>query len=101
MSGVLIVSDRALPARGGLAVATSRIAGQAAARGERAHLLFLSRDAAPGMRGRKEEDGVVLHPLGVLPSDEKNKAALTDHAREIVREHGLDLVHGMYATQGG
>ena len=35
MPGVLIVSERALPGRGGLAVATSRIAKQAAARGER------------------------------------------------------------------
>jgi glycosyltransferase involved in cell wall biosynthesis len=101
MAGVLVVSDRALPARGGLAVATSRIARQAAARGENVHLLFLSRDAAPGMRGRNEEAGVMLHPLGVLPSDERNKAALTDHAQDLVRAHGLDVVHGMYATQGG
>ncbi len=80
MSGVLLVSDRALPARGGLAVATTRIAKQAAARGEPTHLLFLSRDAAPGMRGRKDEDGVVLHPLGALASDEQCRMALTDHA---------------------
>lgn len=101
MPGVLIVSERALPGRGGLAVATSRIAKQAAARGEQVHLLAFSKDSAPGARGRREQDGVVVHPLGPPATEERRLMALTDHAVELAREHDLDVVHGMYATRGG
>ncbi|MBX3250741.1 MAG: glycosyltransferase [Myxococcales bacterium] len=101
MPGVLMISERALPSRGGLAVATSRIARQAAQRGEIVHLLCLSRDAAPGMRGRREESGVITHPLGPPHTEERRLMALADHARELVATYDLDLVHGMYATRGG
>lgn len=101
MTGVLIVAERALPERGGLAVATSRIAAQAAARGERVHLVRLSGDAAPGARGRREQGGVVEHPVGPLSSVDESLMALAAHARELIHEYELDLVHGIFATRAG
>ncbi len=101
MAGVLIVAERALPARGGLAVATSRIAAQAAARGESVHLVTLSRDVLPGARGRVLRGDVVTHPVGALPREDDSLAMLTEHARGIAAEHAVDLVHGIYATRAG
>lgn len=101
MAGVLVVAERALPGRGGLAVATSRIAAQAAARGEAVHLVTLSRDAVAGARGRVMHGDVVTHPVGALPREDESLAVLAEHARAIAVEHGLDLVHGVYATRAG
>ncbi|MFK7986476.1 MAG: glycosyltransferase [Sandaracinaceae bacterium] len=102
MGGVLVISERGPSSRGGLAVASTRIARQAAARGEPAHLLYLSKESSPGARGHKREPtGLTLHPLGPPSRDERRRMALTDHALELVATHELDLVHGMYGTAGG
>lgn len=101
MAGIAFVAERALPARGGLARATSRIAAHAAALGEPAHLICLSREAPPGGRGRSERDGVVVHPVGHLERPDDSRMALFTHALDVVREHDLDVVHGMYATWPG
>jgi glycosyltransferase involved in cell wall biosynthesis len=101
MAGIAFVAERALPARGGLARATSRIAAHAAALGEPAHLICLSREAPPGGRGRSERDGVILHPVGHLARPDDSRMALFTHALDVVREHALDVVHGMYATWPG
>ncbi len=107
VGGALIIAERALPDRGGLAVASSRIAAHAAALGP-AHLLALSRDAPPGGRAQKivkstERAGedVVQHLVGPLAREEDTLMALTDHALELIDLHGLDLVHGVYATRAG
>jgi glycosyltransferase involved in cell wall biosynthesis len=101
MAGIAFVAERALPARGGLARATSRIAAHAAALGEPAHLICLSREAPPGGRGRAERDGVFVHPVGHLERPDDSRMALFSHALDVVREHQLDVVHGMYATWPG
>jgi glycosyltransferase involved in cell wall biosynthesis len=101
MPSVLVVAERALPDRGGLAVATSRIARQAKTRGEQVHLIQITRDAAPGARGRLERDGIPHHLVGALPREDDTLAALAEHVREIAREHGIDLVHSIYAGRAG
>lgn len=101
MTGVLIVAERAMPSRGGLAVATSRIAAQARARGEEVHLVVRSTDVAPGVCGHREVDGIHLHPVGRLPTDHDSLAALVQHAVDIAAVHDLDLVHGIYAVEAG
>lgn len=101
MSGVLIIAERALPDRGGLAVATSRIARLAHARGEKVHIVRPSSDVEPGARGRRTSDGVVDHPVGRLPSEDESAMALLAHARDVLEENALDLVHGIYATRAG
>lgn len=101
MGTVLIVAERALPSRGGLARATSRIAAMAAARGERVHVVSLSREAPPGGRGRREEGGVVFHPVGVVPGEVDALFTLAAHAEDLARAHEVDLVHGIYATRAG
>lgn len=101
MPGLAFVAERALPDRGGLARATSRIAAHAAALGEPAHLVCLSQEAPPGGRGRSERDGVIVHPVGRLPRPDDSRLALYTHALDVVTEHELDVVHGMYATWPG
>ncbi|MCB9753555.1 MAG: glycosyltransferase [Myxococcales bacterium] len=104
--GTLIIAERALPDRGGLAVASSPIAAHAAARAPgRVHLLALSSDAPPGGRAARrqqhEAGDVALHLVGPLPSQGDTLMALTDHALELIDAHALDLVHGVYATRAG
>ncbi len=101
MSGVLVIAERALPDRGGLAIATSRIARAARARGEPVHQVQLSSEVAPGARGRRERDGVVEHPVGQLAAEDESSMALMAHARDVLREYRLDVVHGIYATRAG
>jgi glycosyltransferase involved in cell wall biosynthesis len=98
---VVLVSERALPEHGGVAVATSRIASQAHARGERVHVVSLSRDVAPGARHVHDRDGITYHALGRLPREEDAAMALADHTREVIDEAGADLVHGIYAIRAG
>lgn len=85
--------------RGGLAVATHRIAASAVARGERVHVIYPSKELAPGTRGAADRDGIRGHPVGVGggPSLE----ALSAHARDVAELYRLDLVHGVYATRAG
>lgn len=98
---VVIVSERALPEHGGVAVATSRIAAQAAARGERVLLVCHSREAPPGARHQRENAGVTEHLLGRLPREDDAAMALADHAAEVALESNADLVHGIYAVRAG
>lgn len=97
--GLLVVAERVPPARGGLAVATHRIAAAAQARGERVHLLYPSKELEAGTRGRVEIDGLVGHPVGV--PEGQGLEALAEHARDVVELHRLDLLHGIYATRAG
>lgn len=101
MGSVLIVAERALPSRGGLARATSRIAALAAKRGERVHVVAPSSEAPPGGRGRWEADGVVYHPVGFVPGEADTLFTLAAHAEELALTHDVDLVHGIYATRAG
>lgn len=98
---VVIVSERALPDHGGVAVATSRIATQAHARGERVHVVSLAREVAPGARHVREQAGVTYHALGRLPREDDAAMALADHVRDVIAEAGADLVHGIYAVRAG
>lgn len=100
-SAVVFIAERALPDHGGLAVATSRIAQAAAARGERVHLVHLSREAPPGARHTREHDGVTVHLVGRLARDDDATMALADHARDVVRDAQADVVHGIYAVRAG
>jgi glycosyltransferase involved in cell wall biosynthesis len=101
MSGIAIVTERALPAKGGLAKAASRVAQLSAREGEAVHLITLSRDATPGGRGREQRGDVIVHPVGLLDRQDESLMALHAHALDIVREHEIDVVHGMYGTSGG
>lgn len=101
MAAVVIVSERALPDHGGVAVATSRLAAQAAARGERVMLVCHSREAPPGARHQRERAGLTEHLLGRLPRDDDAAMALADHAAQVVAESSADLVHGIYAVRAG
>lgn len=101
MAGVAIITERALPAKGGLAKAASRIAELSAQGGEPVHLIALSKDAPPGGRGHEKRGNVTAHPVGLLERHDESMLALMAHAREIVREHEVDVLHGLYALSGG
>ena len=98
---MVIVAERALPARGGLARATARLASLAAAAGERASVVTLSKDAPPGGRGHTMRDGVAYHLVGHLQDREASITALYHHALDIARDGAADLIVGMYATAPG
>jgi glycosyltransferase involved in cell wall biosynthesis len=98
---VLIISERALPERGGVAVATSRLAGQAARRGEHVELVSFAREVPPGARHVREEGGLVHHRVGLLADEEESLRALADHARDAAEQAKVDLVHGIYASRAG
>jgi phosphatidylinositol alpha-1,6-mannosyltransferase len=99
--GLVIVSERAEPERGGVAVATSRIARLAAARGERVHLVSFSREVPPGLRRVHEDGGLTHHRVGRLDRDDDALQALADHARDVAVAERADVIHGMYATRAG
>ncbi len=101
MATVVIIAERVLPDRGGLAVATSRIAAQAAARGDDVHVVHLSKQAAPGGRGLRQRDGVTFHPVGVLADAADGLMALTEHAADVAGNTSAELIHGIYATRAG
>ena len=101
MAGILIVAERIAPRRGGLAVATARLAGHARALGEPVHVIHPDRDVSAGLQGRRERDGVIHHPIGAFPRDEDTLQSLVRCGTEIARRHRLDLVHGIYATRPG
>lgn len=94
---LLVVAERMLPERGGLAVATSRVVAAAALRGETVHSAELVNDTSPGMRSTREAAGHAQHRIGALPREDESLAAFSAHLREIVRAERVDLVHSMYA----
>jgi glycosyltransferase involved in cell wall biosynthesis len=101
MSGLAILSERSFSDRGGLAVATARIARQAVGRGEAVHVVCWSDAAAPGARRVLDSDGVIVHHVGRLERPDDALMALTHHAHDVVQEHALSLVHGIYARYAG
>ncbi len=100
-AAITIVAERAMPSRGGLAVATSRIAEQAVARGEDVHLVVVGRNAPPGGVVTGERNGVTVSTVGRLPAEEATLAALVEHAGDVARESGSTVIHGIYATRAG
>jgi glycosyltransferase involved in cell wall biosynthesis len=101
MTGVAIVAERMLPERGGLARATARIAAMAAERGEEVHVVRLAAEGVPGMRYRREQQGVVVHEIGRLEREEDRLRAFTEHVVEVMDQAELDLVHGVYGHPAG
>ncbi len=100
-ASVTLVAERAMPSRGGLAVATSRIAEQAVARGEVVHLVVPGKDAPPGGVVTHERDGVIVHTVGRLPAEDATMTAWVDHATDVARQTGATVVHGIYAVTAG
>ncbi|MCB9714192.1 MAG: glycosyltransferase [Myxococcales bacterium] len=98
---VTFVAERALPSRGGLAVATTRIAEQAAARGEEVHLVVVGKEAPPGGRQTSPHGELTVHTVGRLPEPDQTLAALVDHATDVARAAGSTLIHGVYASAAG
>lgn len=101
MSGILLFAERVPPQRGGLAVATGRIAGHARALTGAAHVVHPSRDLEPGVVGHRRRDDLEYHPVGAYPEDEATLRACADLGRRLIARHGLELVHGIYATRAG
>ncbi len=101
MGGIAIVAQRVEPHRGGLAVASSRIARHARAQGEEVHVLYLSKDTRAGTRGYRRRDDISYHPVSVLPDEELTLRTWTEHVKDITVEHKLDVLHGIYATHAG
>lgn len=101
MVGLLIVAERVPPQRGGLAVATGRIAAHAKRSGYSVHVVHPSRDLEPGAVGHRVRDEIEYHPVGVFDSDEDTLRAWADEARRLVCRLGCEVVHGIYATRAG
>ncbi len=99
--GLLILAERVPPQRGGLAVATGRIAQHALQAGMRVHVVHPTRDLAPGDTGHRERDGVQLHPIGAYDSDEQTLRAWYGFAERVAQAEALSVVHGIYATRAG
>ncbi len=101
MSSILFIAERVAPARGGLAVATARIASHAQAAGWDVHLVYPSKEAPPGGRGRRVIEGAVHHPIGLLPKEDDTLMAWSQHAEDLARTHEIRCIHGIYATRAG
>ena len=98
---LLIVAERVEPRRGGLAVATSRIARHAVEAGMTVHLVYPSKEVAPGLSGRRERGGVVHHPVGVGGRLDEDFMALHHHTLAVAKAVRADIIHGIYATRPG
>lgn len=101
LEALAVVSERAPGEPGGLAVAAERIARQAAGSGVRVHLVSWSKLAAPGARSVSEHAGVTLHHVGRLPDRSDALQALTDHLRDVLADHSIQLVHAINAVYAG
>ena len=101
LSSIVIIAERIAPSRGGLAVATARIAQHALASGHEVHVLYPSKDAPPGGRGRKVIEGLVHHPVGALSREDDTLMAWAQHAQDVILAQGAKLVHGVYASRAG
>ncbi|MCA9553049.1 MAG: glycosyltransferase [Myxococcales bacterium] len=100
--GLMIMAERVPPARGGLAVATGRIAEHAAAAGQRVHVVHVTSQLEPGHAGRRARGGVNLHPVGEAPNhEEETMAGWLEHARRVAVAEQIGLVHGIYAPRAG
>lgn len=82
-------------------MASARIAQQAVSRGEEVHLIVWSNEAAPGARATERRADLFEHRIGRLPLEADSVHSLTEHTSDIVREHDIDLVHGIYAVHAG
>lgn len=98
---VLIVAQRILPARGGLAVATDRIARLAMDRGERVRVLAWDPGTPPGTLRYEARDGLSVHYLGLCGSASANLRAMLHHARRLATLMQATLIHGIYANYAG
>ncbi len=96
-----ILAERVLPAKGGLAVATTRIAQHAQKNGYAVHLIYPSKEVEPGHRGRRDRGGLILHPIGAGKNEEESFQSWLQHTSEIVRTQKIKLLHGIYATSAG
>ncbi|MBK8011606.1 MAG: glycosyltransferase family 4 protein [Deltaproteobacteria bacterium] len=101
MGTLLIVAERVEPKRGGLAVATSRIARHAVEAAMSVHIVYPSKEVAPGLSGRREREGIVHHPVGVSGRLDEDFMALHHHTLAIARAARADVIHGIYATRPG
>lgn len=99
--GLLILAERVPPQRGGLAVATGRIAAHAKAAGMRVHVVHPTRDLEPGCAGHRVRDGVEYHPIGAFDAEESTLRSWAEHASGLADTLELDLLHGIYATRAG
>lgn len=98
---VLIVAHRILPARGGLAVATDRIARLAVDRNEEVQVLAWDPQTTAGMLRSQVCDGLLVHRLGLAPSPQANLRAMLHHAKQLALSMRAQLIHGIYASQAG
>jgi glycosyltransferase involved in cell wall biosynthesis len=46
-------------------------------------------------------DGLTIHRVGMLPQRADSLQALTGHLRDVIVEHAIGLVHGIYAVHAG
>ncbi len=97
----MILAERVPPQRGGLAVATGRIAAHAKRAGMRVHVVHPTRDLEPGCTGHRVRDGVEYHPIGAFDADESTLRSWAEHASSLADALDLGLVHGIYATRAG
>jgi phosphatidylinositol alpha-1,6-mannosyltransferase len=98
---VLLLTDRYPPHPGGLAGASRRLAGHAAASGHGVHVLVLRGEGPAGAVDSTHEGGLWVHRLaaGSDPVQAGQQAALAIdwlHGRE-----GFDLFHGQYGSTAG
>lgn len=99
--GLLIFAERVPPQRGGLAVATGRIAGHAHEAGMNVHVVHPTRDLSPGHTGHRQREGVHYHPIGAFESEEHTLRAWCSHAARLADRESLPVLHGIYATRAG
>lgn len=100
-SKVVFFAPHAPGERGGVANATTRIAGFAASRGEETHLVCWSKHAPPGGCVTREKRGVLEHHVGRQGDLERDLMALVEHGGSVLQKSGADLVHAIYASDAG
>jgi glycosyltransferase involved in cell wall biosynthesis len=98
---IAIITERGPGDAGGVAVASERIARQAVERGHEVHFVSWSKQAPPGARVSNREAALWMHRIGPLPGQSDSLMSLTGHLRDIIVQHAVGLVHGIYAVHAG
>jgi len=98
---LLIIAERFLPQRGGLAASTARIAKGLAARGVKVHLFNITSELEPSDLESGSWDDIVVHRFGQFKKFDRTYMVACRAIELLHRRHPFDAFMGMYLVHAG
>ena len=98
---LLLIAERFMPQRGGLAVSTRRLAMSLASRGVEVHLFVLTGEVDPGDLVSGRMDNIFIHRLGRFNKFDRSYMVACRAIELLHRRHPFDAVMGVYLMYAG